>query len=90
MVPSNDLRGLHLFLGDYTFIGARPIIDDGPNQRKVAFSAPADHTYSASWSGISIRGRSELDACHLLIAQRLRCVLNEIAGDELDHAVAAR
>jgi hypothetical protein len=77
-------------LRDYVVIGACTVIDDDPNQLKVGAPTPADHTNSASSSGISIRGRSGLDACRLQIAQQLRRVLNEIAGDELDHAMAAR
>src|SRR6202521_4898188 len=38
---------------DDSFVGPCAVIDDGPNQLKVAVVAAADHAYSASRPGIS-------------------------------------
>src|ERR1700680_4601897 len=38
----------------------RAIVDNGPNQLKVAVITAADHGYSASWLGISINAGTAL------------------------------
>src|ERR1700732_1895081 len=46
---------------DDAFVSARAIVDDGPNQLKVAVITAADHAYAASQPGTSIHAGDDLD-----------------------------